>query len=108
MTLKTSRELQIINLNKNLWHKDSSSQRPKMMGIINITPDSFSDGGCYVDTLIVLKRARELFNAGADIIDIGGQSTRPGSTILSAIDELDRLIPALNVLLQEFPSNLFY
>ncbi|HWU14905.1 MAG TPA: dihydropteroate synthase, partial [Caulobacter sp.] len=54
--------------------------RPRVMGIVNVTPDSFSDGGRFLDSAAALDQARRLLEAGADILDIGGESTRPGAT----------------------------
>lgn len=70
------------------------------MGILNTTPDSFSDGGSYyqgqcLSVDLVLRRAEEMLNQGAQIIDIGGESTRPGAPVVSAQEELDRVIPAV-------------
>lgn len=65
------------------------------MGVLNITPDSFSDGGNYNKTDLAIKRAFEIQNQGADILDIGAQSTRPGFVKVSADEELNRLIPVL-------------
>jgi dihydropteroate synthase len=73
---------------------------PKIMGILNITPDSFSDGGQFSDLKTALMQAKRLEQEGADIIDIGAESTRPGHTPLSAEDEIARLLPALNALIQ--------
>lgn len=69
--------------------------RPLIMGILNVTPDSFSDGGEYLDPDAAAARALELAAQGADIIDIGGQSTRPGHTPVSAATEWERLCPVL-------------
>jgi len=57
------------------------------MGVVNVTPDSFSDGGLYLDTDKAVARARELLNEGADIIDVGGESTRPGATVAESASE---------------------
>ena len=65
------------------------------MGILNVTPDSFADGGAYLDPDYALEAARQLEAGGADIIDIGGESTRPGAAPLSADQELDRVLPVL-------------
>ncbi len=70
-------------------------KRTLVMGILNFTPDSFSDGGRYFDTDKALDHAREMVELGADIIDIGAESTRPGHTPLSAIEEWHRLEPIL-------------
>ncbi len=64
-----------------------------VMGVLNITPDSFSDGGLYIKKEDAVKRAMEMIDDGADIIDIGGESTRPGSLPVSLNDELDRVMP---------------
>lgn len=66
-----------------------------VMGVLNITPDSFSDGGKYLEKEKALKRVMEMMDEGADIIDIGGESSRPGSKPVSLNDELDRVIPVV-------------
>ena len=71
------------------------SDQPAIMGVINVTPDSFSDGGKYLSSDKALARAEQLIEEGADIIDIGGESTRPGSKEISVDEELKRVIPAL-------------
>jgi dihydropteroate synthase len=75
--------------------------RPRVMGILNVTPDSFSDGGRYVGHANALKHARAMLNDGADIIDIGGESTRPGATPASDADELSRIVPLIENLREE-------
>lgn len=69
--------------------------RPQVMGIINVTPDSFSDGGAHASTRAALQHCEELVRQGADILDIGGESTRPGSPAVSLDDELERVIPVV-------------
>ncbi len=69
--------------------------RPLLMGILNVTPDSFSDGGRYLDPEAALDRALELEAEGADLIDIGGESTRPGAELVSAEVELARILPVV-------------
>jgi dihydropteroate synthase len=69
--------------------------RTWIMGVLNVTPDSFSDGGQYLDPDRAFARALELEDEGADIIDIGAESTRPGSTRISEAEELRRLVPVL-------------
>ena len=69
--------------------------RTAIMGIINLTPDSFSDGGLYNDTERAVDRALEIETEGADILDIGGQSTRPKSGLVDAAEEAHRVIPTL-------------
>lgn len=70
-------------------------RRPLIMGILNVTPDSFSDGGKYFDKESAVKRAFELIEEGADIVDIGGESTRPGAEEVSVDEELKRTIPVI-------------
>ena len=72
--------------------------RPHVMGIVNATPDSFSDGGKYESTEKAVQHALELVRQGADILDIGGESTRPGATPVSLDDELARVIPVIEQL----------
>lgn len=69
-----------------------------LMGILNITPDSFSDGGDYLEISNALGRVREMIDEGADIIDIGGESTRPGATPVSADEEIKRVIPVIEAI----------
>jgi dihydropteroate synthase len=69
--------------------------RPLIMGIVNVTPDSFSDGGLYDTKEEAILHAAELANAGAAIVDIGGESTRPGSDTVEEDEELDRIVPVL-------------
>ena len=70
-------------------------ERTLLMGILNVTPDSFSDGGKYMDPAAAEAHALEMIEAGADILDIGGESTRPGFEPVSAEEELNRLLPVL-------------
>ena len=72
-----------------------SLDRPLIMGIVNVTPDSFSDGGLYDTTEGAIVHAAELTAAGADIVDVGGESTRPGSDAVGEDDELARVLPVL-------------
>ncbi|MFM2262631.1 MAG: dihydropteroate synthase [Pseudomonadota bacterium] len=73
---------------------------PKVMGIVNVTPDSFSDGGSHTDTASALQHAETLLNAGAHILDVGGESTRPGAPPVSLQDELARVLPVVRALVQ--------
>lgn len=77
---------------------------PKVMGILNITPDSFYDGGNYFSVSDAMKRAEALLEEGADILDIGAYSSRPGAARVSEEEELARLLPVLNALNREFPE----
>lgn len=69
--------------------------KPLVMGILNITPDSFSDGGQFFSLDSAISRAEQMIRDGVDIIDIGGESTRPGSQVLSLNEELDRVMPVI-------------
>ena len=72
--------------------------RPLVMGIVNATPDSFSDGGRYLAADAAIQHARRLLDDGADILDIGGESTRPGSAAVAQAEELGRVLPVLEAL----------
>ena len=79
--------------------------RPRIMGVLNVTPDSFSDGGQLyrdgrVDTDVLLARAEKMLAEGADILDVGGESTRPGAAAVSEAEELDRVVTAVEALAQ--------
>src|SRR3989338_9174357 len=69
--------------------------RPLVMGIVNVTPDSFSDGGQHLLREAAIAHAQQLVSEGADIIDIGGESTRPGAQPVSIQEELDRVLPII-------------
>lgn len=68
------------------------------MGVLNVTPDSFSDGGRFVDFAAALRQARRMASDGAAIVDVGGESTRPGAVPVSAQDEIDRVIPVIEAI----------
>ena len=72
--------------------------RPLVMGVVNVTPDSFSDGGRFFDPEAAVSHARRLVAEGADIVDLGGESTRPGAAPVSEQEELNRVIPVLQAL----------
>ncbi|RMH73994.1 MAG: dihydropteroate synthase [Gemmatimonadetes bacterium] len=74
------------------------STHTHIMGILNVTPDSFSDGGKYLNPERAVERALEMVQAGADIIDVGGESSRPGSDPISASEEVDRVLPVIEQL----------
>jgi dihydropteroate synthase len=80
---------------------------PKIMGILNATPDSFSDGGEFNQTNEALDRIGKMISHGAAIIDIGGESTRPGAEPVSEEEELDRVIPILEKAVRQFPDTFF-
>jgi dihydropteroate synthase len=73
-------------------------QRPAVMGIVNVTPDSFSDGGVHLDPAVAAAAARRMVEDGAAIVDVGGESTRPGSEGVSLDEELRRVVPVLEQL----------
>lgn len=79
---------------------------PRVMGILNITPDSFYEGSRLESTEAALKRAEQMIDEGADFLDIGGMSTRPGSEILNETEELKRVIPIIEIILKNFPETL--
>jgi dihydropteroate synthase len=84
-------------------------KKPLVMGVLNVTPDSFSDGGKFLDPKKAVRRALEMIEEGADIIDIGGESSGPGSVNVSLKDELKRVIPvvkALNARMKKMPAGL--
>jgi dihydropteroate synthase len=87
----------MLQLNKHVF----DLKRPLLMGILNITPDSFSDGGKYLTFSEALKRAHEMIEEGVDIIDIGGESTRPESEPVSLDEELKRITPIIEALKRE-------
>ena len=68
---------------------------PLIMGVVNVTPDSFSDGGRFLDLGTALNHARALIAAGADVLDIGGESTRPGAHPVTLGEEIDRTVPVI-------------
>lgn len=75
-----------------------SLSRPRIMGVLNVTPDSFSDGGAYIDTEAAIARGMQMLDEGADIIDVGGESTRPGFTAVSPEEEATRIVPVVRAL----------
>ena len=88
--------MQLTHNNKTL-----KFDKPKIMGILNVTPDSFSDGGDFVDTDDALSQARLMLNQGADIIDIGGESSRPFAEPVPVEVELKRVIPVIDLIRKE-------
>jgi dihydropteroate synthase len=81
--------------------KSLDLSQPRVMGILNLTPDSFSDGGRFTAPEVALKHARQMVDDGAAIIDIGGESTRPGAQPVTAQQEMDRIIPLIEALVGE-------
>ncbi len=84
-------------MNKNQYYSWRSNPQPYtlVMGVLNVTPDSFSDGGQFVETERAIERGLEMIEEGADIIDVGGESTRPGAEPVSFRTELSRVIPVI-------------
>jgi dihydropteroate synthase len=80
--------------------------RPSVMGVVNVTPDSFSDGGVHLDPDFAAAAARRMVEEGAAIVDIGGESTRPGSAGVSAEEELRRVVPVLDRLGGDLPVSI--
>ena len=76
-------------------------EKPLLMGIVNATPDSFSDGGCFFEPEQAVAHGLDLLKNGADLLDIGGESTRPGSDSVSTEEELRRIVPVISGLLQK-------
>lgn len=81
-----------------------SLDRPRVMGILNVTPDSFSDGGDFFSVDAALERARAMAEEGADIIDVGGESSRPGADPVSAADEIARVVPVIEGIRRQLPD----
>jgi dihydropteroate synthase len=80
--------------------------RPSVMGVVNVTPDSFSDGGVHLDADVAAAAARRMIEERAAIVDVGGESTRPGSASVSVEEELRRVVPVLDVLAGELPLSI--
>ena len=77
---------------------------PKVMGILNVTPDSFFDGSRYTSSSAILHHTANMLSEGADFIDIGGYSSRPGATDIPEADEIKRVVPAIAAVIHEFPD----
>ena len=80
--------------------------KPCVMGILNVTPDSFSDGGQFISADRAVQQAKQMINAGAAIIDIGGESTRPGAEQVSVEEERRRILPVISAIRDEFPHTI--
>ena len=89
----------------NIHHPARSKGVPFIMGILNVTPDSFSDGGRYLAHEHALAKAEEMVREGADIIDVGGESTRPGSAPVTVQDQLQRVLPVIETLRRRLPEH---
>ncbi len=91
-------------MNARVWRCGSRAldlSRPRVMGIVNVTPDSFSDGGRFNDSAHAIAHARRLIDDGADLIDVGGESTRPRAAAVSEAEELARTIPVVAALVRD-------
>ncbi|MEQ9414771.1 MAG: dihydropteroate synthase [Cyclobacteriaceae bacterium] len=91
-----------LNVGGRLIHFDT----PKIMGILNITPDSFFDGGKHRDEKSILRLVEKMLNDGADFIDVGGYSSRPGAEDISQKEELERVIPAIKAIVKRFSESI--
>jgi dihydropteroate synthase len=91
-----------MGINRRIIHRDkflsALKQSPQLMGILNVTPDSFSDGGRHIDPSVAVARAKTMVAEGAAIVDVGGESTRPGHVPVSEGEELGRVVPVLEAL----------
>jgi dihydropteroate synthase len=96
----------IFSANKtlNVSGKLIDLSQPKVMGILNVTPDSFYDGKKFNDEKTILGHAEKMLKEGADFIDVGGYSTRPGAQEVSVEEELNRVLPAINSIANNFPE----
>lgn len=80
--------------------------QPKVMGVLNVTPDSFYDGGSYKDKADILRQVETILTEGATFIDVGGYSSRPGADFVSEEEESNRVLPVIELILKEFPDTL--
>lgn len=97
-------KLAIIKMTINCRGKILDFSIPKVMGILNITPDSFYDGGKYLNEEALIKQVEKMLNDGADIVDVGGMSSRPGAEIISAEEEIKRVLPVVQNIIKNFPE----
>lgn len=81
-------------------------QSPLIMGVLNVTPDSFSDGGCFTDLEAAVNHGKQMIDEGADIIDIGGESTRPGAERVSVEDQIDRVVHIIKTISETIPEHV--
>lgn len=86
--------------------KQLDLRQPAVMGVLNVTPDSFSDGGRYRQLDAAVHRAAVMVSEGATLIDVGGESTRPGAPLVSVQEELDRVVPVVERLARELPESI--
>lgn len=81
-------------------------ERTLVMGVLNVTPDSFSDGGLYLDSGRAVERALQMLDDGAALLDLGGESTRPGASVVSSAEEQDRVLPVIEGILKARPETV--
>jgi len=93
-----------VNKTLNIRGKLIDLSEPKIMGILNVTPDSFYDGFKYMDESSILKQVERMVSEGADFIDVGGNSTRPGAVGISEEEELNRILPVVRIIAKNFPE----
>src|SRR5271167_4957521 len=97
-----------MGIDRRVRHRDqflgALKPSPQLMGILNVTPDSFSDGGRHFDAAAAVARARAMVAEGAAIVDVGGESTRPGHSPVPAEEELRRVAPVLEALAEGFEA----
>lgn len=91
-----------LNMYWQIRSRNLEIQRPLIMGILNVTPDSFSDGGQHYSIVNAIERAEKMVADGADILDVGGESSRPGSTQISADQEISRVVPVIEAISKRF------
>jgi len=103
---KINKDLKIIIKKNNNFSKLNFKKIPNIMGVLNLTPDSFSDGGKYNQKKLGIKHALDLFKFGADIIDVGGESTRPGSKSISEKEEWSRIEKIIRKISKKIPLSL--
>ena len=83
-----------------------SLEQPIVMGILNLTPDSFYDGGRYAEETSILKQTEKMLDAGTTILDIGGMSSRPGASIIGVEEEMQRVLPTITAIKKRFPGSI--
>jgi dihydropteroate synthase len=103
---KINKDLKIIIKKNNNFSNFNFTKIPNIMGILNLTPDSFSDGGKFNEKSKGLAKARKLFNLGSDIVDIGGESTKPGSKPISTKKEWNRIEKIIKKIIKKIPLSL--
>ena len=100
--MKSKKNISTLSINCNGDLVDLTT--PKVMGIINVTPDSFYDGGKFKDEKSLLKQAEKMLVDGADFIDVGAYSSRPGANFVSEVEELKRITPIVKLIIKSFPN----